>query len=98
MKEETPKTTDVKPDKIYSYKVFENNRLVNRSFKESEMTEEGAIHFYKKLAEQFNASPYAVKLMFIKKVAPPILEHFAKEETQMAIAAGNAVSDLTVKN
>lgn len=75
-------------EKVYSYKAFTTRGLKKRSFKESEMTERDFLHFYKNLADAYNAAPFAVKMTFMQQAGPKMQEHLAKDSTQAAIAAG----------
>jgi tRNA A-37 threonylcarbamoyl transferase component Bud32 len=86
------------PEKIYRYKALEGRVLVTKSFKESEITDEGAQYFLKQLADAYDGAPYAVKVHFMSIAAPLMQKHLQKDETKAAMAAGQVVSDLTVVN
>jgi len=86
------------PEKIYRYKVLEGRVLVTKSFKESEITDEGAQYFLKQLADAYDGAPYAVKVHFMSIAAPLMQKHLQKDETKAAMAAGQMVSHLTVVN
>jgi hypothetical protein len=86
------------PEKIYRYQIFEGRHFVTKSFKESEITDEGAKHFLKVLVDAYDSSPYAVKLHFMSIAAPLMEKHLQKDETKAAVAAAQVVSDLTIVN
>lgn len=101
-KEEKP-IEEAPKEKIYSYKKM-NKKLVwkQHTFKESEMTEEDFLHFYKELAAAYNKAPFGVKMCFMNEAGPKMQEHLVKDSTKTAMAAGIALdsgaSDLSIVN
>jgi hypothetical protein len=86
------------PERIYRYKALEGRVFVTKTFKESEITDEGAQYFLKQLADAYDGAPYAVKVHFMSIAAPLMQKHLQKDETRAAMAAGQVVSDLSVVN
>lgn len=86
------------PEKVYRYKTLEGRHLVTKSFKESEITDEGANFFLRQLVDAYDGAPYAVKLHFMSIAAPLMEKHLQKDETKAATAAAQIVSDLTIVN
>lgn len=66
-------------EKVYTITRFNEKRELKKFKKsESELNEEDILHFYRKLANEYNAAPEAAKMLFMQEAIPPYMELMKK--------------------
>lgn len=62
-------------EKLYTITRFDGKTFKNFKKKESEMTEDDILYFYKKIGEAYNEAPHAAKVLFMTEAIPPFQEY-----------------------